>query len=86
MWLRSYNDLNEGTTYAEHPVENSPEFIPLDNSLNADIKSSLLHHCAVIAQLKNDDIRKYSLSTPAITSRSLLRIWNHPDGRRRVQE
>ena len=36
-WLLPMNGLQEGTTYAGRPVGNSPEFMPLDNSLNRDI-------------------------------------------------
>ena len=43
------SDLNKNTTYHDRPVGNSPEFMPLDNSLNNDLKSSHLHHGAVVA-------------------------------------
>ena len=35
------NGLQDGTTYADRPVGNSPEFMPLDNSLNREILHSL---------------------------------------------
>ena len=36
-WLLPINGLQDGTPYAGRPVGNSPEFMPLDNSLNRDI-------------------------------------------------
>ena len=40
-WLIPLNGLQDGTPYAGRPVGNSPEFMPLDNSLNRDILKSL---------------------------------------------
>ena len=39
-WLLPQNNLNKGTTYHERPIDNSPEFISLDNSLDNDIEFS----------------------------------------------
>ena len=36
-WLLPMNGLQDGTPYDGRPVGNSPEFMPLDNSLNRDI-------------------------------------------------
>ena len=47
-WLLPLNGLQDGTPYAGRPVGNSPEFIPLDNSINSlkrDILQSLRFHC-----------------------------------------
>ena len=33
-WFLPMNGFQDGTPYAEHPVGNSHEFTPLDNSLN----------------------------------------------------
>ena len=33
-WLLPMNGLQDRIPYAGHPVDNSPEFMPLDNSLN----------------------------------------------------
>ena len=43
--LLPMNGLQDGTPYAGRPVGNSPEFMPLDNSLNRDIFHSLHIHC-----------------------------------------
>ena len=44
IWLLPLNGLQDGTPYAGRPVGNSPEFMPLDNSLNRDILHSLHMH------------------------------------------
>ena len=46
-WLLPLNGLQYGTPYAVRPVGNSPEFMPLDNSLNRDILQSLRFHCVL---------------------------------------
>ena len=46
-WLMPMNGLQDRTTYAGRPVGNSPEFMPLDNSLNRDILHSLHFHCVL---------------------------------------
>ena len=46
-WLLPMNGLQDGTPYAGRPVGNSPEFMPLDNSLNRDILHSLHFHCVL---------------------------------------
>ena len=47
LWLLPMNGLQDGTPYDERPVGNSPEFMPLDNSLNRDILHSLRVHCVL---------------------------------------
>ena len=46
-WLLILDGLQDGTPYAVRPVGNSPEFMPLDNSLNRDILQSLRFHCVL---------------------------------------
>ena len=46
-WLLSLNGLQYGTPYAGRTVGNSPEFMPLDNSLNREILQSLRFHCVL---------------------------------------
>ena len=46
-WLLPMNVLQDGTPYAGRRVGNSPEFMPLDNSLNRDILQSLHFHCVL---------------------------------------
>ena len=47
IWLLPLNGLQDGTHYAGRPVGNSPEFMPLYNSLNRDILHSLHFHCVL---------------------------------------
>ena len=47
-WLLPMNGLQNGTPYSGCPVGNSPEFVPLDNSLNRDILHSLCFYCVLI--------------------------------------
>ena len=46
-WLLPMNGLQDGTPYPGRPVVNSPEFMPLDNSLNRAILQSLCFHCVL---------------------------------------
>ena len=80
-WLLPMNGLQDGTPYAERPVGNSPEFIPLDNSLNRDIWHSLRFHCVLSRfVLDGEGIDEeernmgFSLSTSKEISRGLKRI------------
>ena len=41
------NGLQDGIPYDGRPVGNSPEFMPLDNSLNRDILHILRFHCVL---------------------------------------
>ena len=65
------NGLQDGTPYAGRPVGNSPEFMPLDNSLNRDILHSLRFHCVLSCFVldwdgtdKEESNMRFSLSTP----------------------
>ena len=60
-WLE---DVNVGTKYYGRYVGDSPEFMPLDNSLNNDIHVRYRYHCVVTFHLPNDDSRKHTLATP----------------------
>ena len=70
-WLNPKNDLNFGTTYHGRCVGNSPEFMPLDNSLNNDLQLSHRYHCAVTAHLPDNDARTFSFSTPLRIARGI---------------
>ena len=54
-WLLPMNGLQDGTPYAGRPVGNSPEFMPLDDSLNMDIPS--LEFCALVSQHRGEIAR-----------------------------
>ena len=61
-WLLPMNGLQDGTTYAGRPVGNSPEFMPLDNSLNRDIFNSLRLHCVLSRFLLDGEERNMQFS------------------------
>ena len=81
-WLLPMNGLQDGTSYDGRPVGNSPEFMPLDNSLNRDILHSLRFHCVlshyiVDGEETTEEERSlcFSFSTPREIARGLKRIW-----------
>ena len=70
-WLLPMNGLQDGKTYAGRPVGNSPDFMPLDNSLNRDILHSLRFHCVLSSFVLYEEVTdeeernmRFSLSTP----------------------
>ena len=79
-WLLPQNNVNKSAAYHKRPVGNSPEFMPLDNSLNNGIKSCHVNHCLVTSHLKKDDDRKVSMKTPLLIDKGIQTIWNDPEG------
>ena len=53
----------------------NPEFMPLDNSLNADITRSHDFHCRATAKLQLTDPRRFSMATPKTISRGIHRLF-----------
>ena len=47
IWLVPQNKINTGMVYAGWPVGKSPEFMPWESSLNADMKRLYDYHCVV---------------------------------------
>ena len=77
------NGFQDGTPYAGRPVGNSPEFMPLDNSLNRDILHCLRFHCVlsrfVLDREGTDEEErnmKLILSTSREIARGMKRIWD----------
>ena len=68
-WLVPQGGLNIGTIFYGRPVGNSPEFMPLDNSLNQEVLMSHRFHCAVTYHLRDIDERKFSLRRPKLVTR-----------------
>ena len=86
-WLLPLNGLQDGTPCAGCPVDNSPEFMPLDNSLNRYIFQSLRFHCVLSHSIidgkeTTEEERKlcFSFSTPREISRGLKRVWDSKIG------
>ena len=74
------NGLNINTRYENTVVGNSPEFMPLDNSLNRDIQNSHDVHCIMTNHLSLEDERRFSKATPNLIERGIKRIWDHAYG------
>ena len=81
------NGLQDGTPYTGCPVGNSPEFMPLDNSLNRDILHSLRFHCVLSRFVldregteEEERNMNSSFSTPKEIARGLKRIWESKMG------
>lgn len=71
-----YEDEKDLRAYYGRPVGNSPEFMPLDCSLNNDIHKSVNKHCAATCHIRDDDgdPRKFSISTPKRGDRAYFRV------------
>ena len=61
-------------------LETRPEFMPLDNSLNADIQYAPSLHCALTAHLNDEDDRKFSMRTPLTIVDGIRRLWGAQGG------
>ena len=79
-WFLPTKEINIGTKYHERCVGNSPEIMPLDNSLNYDLKLSNRYHCAVTSHSPDNDPRKHTMSTPKRRTEGMKKIWEHPIG------
>ena len=75
MWLRPVlgcNDkitLSNGKTttdYAGRPPGNSPEFMPLDTTLNQDVHEAVNTQVAATYYLLKEHPLKFSLATPKV--------------------
>ena len=81
IWLLPMNGLQNGTPYDGRPVDNIPEFLPLNNSLNIDILHYLRFNCVLSHFVldgegtnKQERIMRFSFSIPKESSRGLKRI------------
>ena len=81
------NGFQDRTTYDGCPVGNSPEFMPLDNSLNREILHSLRFYCVLSRFLldgegtdEEERNMHFSFSTPKEISRGLKRTWESKTG------
>ena len=78
-WILPQNGLNDRfQRFKDRPVGNSPEMMPLDNSLNKDwhdLVGLQCGFCAMCGADKNNP-RLFDLSTPKKISSAYLRVWN----------
>jgi predicted flap endonuclease-1-like 5' DNA nuclease len=80
IWITPLHGLNDGTCYAGRPVGNSPELMPLDCSLLADLSHDLSRHVRITKALPSTNPLKFSRSTPGRLSSSLRRLLWHDWG------
>ncbi|CAB9505297.1 unknown protein [Seminavis robusta] len=90
-WLLPVLGVNmepELKRYSKAPVGNSPELMPWDCSLNKDLMDSLAYHCLMTSHMKDEDSRKFDISTPKRGTDALRRIYKvgNPTGRRIRQD
>ena len=69
-----------GYSYAWAPPGNSPELMPLDNSLNRDVHTSVMAHVMYSLLLPEQDERKFTLKTPAKARDAYMRVFDPIDG------
>jgi hypothetical protein len=69
-----YND--DIPRFGGRPIGDLPESMPLDNTLNNDLKVSTPINVIDTVPLKEDDKRKFSLSAPKWCSEAIQRIWD----------
>ena len=86
-WLLPLNGLQDGTPYAGRTVGKSPEFMPVDNSLNREILHSFHMHSVlsryiVDGEETTEEERNmcFSYSTPREIARGLRCIWDSKMG------
>ena len=79
-WLVPQKGVNKGTSYEGRLVGNSPEIMPLYNSLNANIKRSCDTHCALTAKLHIKDPRKFSMIIPKLILCGMHRLIEYGEG------
>jgi hypothetical protein len=77
-WLLPLEGLQGDIRYKNSIPGDSPEMMPLDETLNQDIHISALYHVAMTSHLENDDPINFSFATPKQITRAYLRLV-HPD-------
>ena len=62
-WILPLNGLNHGMPFSGHPIGNSPELMPLDCSLFADLNTCVQYHIMITQIFPENDIRKFNIYT-----------------------
>ena len=65
--------------------------MPLDNTMNIDVHTSLCTYCVVIAYLPDGDPAKFSMQNPLTIASAISRVYcpttgNLPSGKRIVED
>jgi hypothetical protein len=71
-WVLLLDNLHQGTRYHNWIPGDSPERMPLDETLDMDIQASARYYIAIASHLQNDDQLKFLFSTQ---KRSPVRIF-----------
>ena len=74
-WILPQQGCNKKTKFANRPVGNSPEVMPLDSNLNKDLHEGVSWLCAVTARLDDSDPNKFSKTTPKRALSAYRRAW-----------
>ena len=76
-WLLPVGPCNEGTVYYGRPVGNSPEIMPWDCSLNADVHSCVEFYSSVCKWIPKDHplyAQRFSKASPKVMLHSYMRV------------
>jgi hypothetical protein len=73
-WLLPLEGLQAGTIYHNSIYGDSPELMPLDETLNMDIHSSARYHVAITSHLSKNDPKKFTFSTRKEVLNAYLRL------------
>jgi len=83
-WILPQNGLLKDNPalkrFWDRPIGDSPELMPLDNTLNKDIHEAVIRHMAATMNLEDDDPRKFSMSTPKRGASAYLRVNDPVEG------
>jgi hypothetical protein len=83
---RDFPDVK--SKYDRRPIGDTPESMPLDNNLNKDLHDDVDRQVAATKMLDEDNLKKFSMSTPKRATSTYLRVWESvgPTPRRIVQD
>ena len=81
--MRALGDVNAESSYYKHRlVGNSPEFMPLDTNLFADLERIIITHRALTYEYQNNDPKKFCLGTKPQCASAMRRAFTMiPDHR-----
>ena len=81
-WILPELGLNDDIgSFGGRPVGSSPEFMPLDASLNKDVHELVSRHCLLLRRTmrklnQKEDARTFSLSTPKQATSAYFRVYD----------
>ena len=75
-WILPENNLNKNTIYANRPIRNSPEVMPLDSTLNKDLHEGVNWLCSITNRLDDSNPVKFSTTTLKRLLSAYARAWD----------